>query len=49
MVKIEYTLNLFITDENEKLKNLYIQKAESHNNNIDNSSFPDSGFDLFIP
>ena len=49
MVKIEYTLNLFITDENEKLKNLYIQKADAHNNNIDNSTFPDSGFDLFIP
>lgn len=49
MVNIDYILNIFIDESNQDLKNLYIKKVEEHNHKIENSIYPDSGFDLFIP
>ena len=43
-------LNIFITDEDEKLKNLYYESVKKHNNNILlDPHFYDAGFDLFLP
>ena len=43
-------LDLFIDDEDTKLKQLYIDAAQKHNNNIlENPHFYDAGFDLFLP
>ena len=43
-------LDLFIDDEDTTLKQLYIDAAQKHNNNIlENPHFYDAGFDLFLP
>jgi dUTP pyrophosphatase len=42
-------LKIAIDPSNDDLHNIYQQKVETHNNNILNSAFPDSGFDLFVP
>jgi len=42
-------LKIAVDPNNDDLKNIYQQKVATHNNNILNSAFPDSGFDLFVP
>ena len=42
-------LKIAVDPNNDDLKNIYQQKVETHNSNILNSAFPDSGFDLFVP
>jgi len=49
MKNIDYILNIFIDSKNENLKKLYIEKTNAHNNKMENSIYPDSGFDLLIP
>lgn len=40
------TLFLFVNDEN--LRTMYEDAVLQHNQSVDNNSFADSGFDLFI-
>ena len=42
-------LKLAITDDNKELLELYTEHIYTHNNNIKNNPFANSGFDLFIP
>jgi hypothetical protein len=43
-------LKLYVDDNNEELKNMYIQAANKHNNKIINKpNYIDAGFDLFAP
>jgi dUTPase len=43
-------LKIFVDSEDEKLKNMYRDAAEKHNNNLlKNSTHIDAGFDLFAP
>ena len=44
-----YTFHIFIDSDDKELQNKYINKINSHNAMVDNNSYPDSGFDLFIP
>lgn len=43
------TLNICVDSNNEQLLNMYKNKIEQHNYQIDNNQYPDSGFDLFTP
>jgi len=43
------TLNICVNSNNEELLNIYKNKIEKHNYEIDNNQYPDSGFDLFTP
>ena len=42
-------LKLAINDDNKELLELYTEHVYTHNNNIKNNPFANSGFDLFIP
>jgi dUTPase len=43
-------LSIFVDDDDEELKKLYIDAAEKHNNNLlEDPHFYDAGFDLFLP
>ena len=42
-------LYLYVTQDNQYLVTLYKQAIESHNRHVLNDSFPNSGFDLYIP
>lgn len=42
-------LYLYVTQDNQYLVTLYNQAIESHNRHVLNDSFPNSGFDLYIP
>lgn len=43
-------LKIFVDSDDEKLKNMYNDAAEKHNNNLlENSTHIDAGFDLFAP
>lgn len=41
-------LKLFVNPDNNELRQLYENHVHKHNNDIINSSHPNSGFDLFI-
>ena len=41
-------IDIFVDDDDTKLKQLYIDAAYEHNKNIENA-FYDAGFDLFLP
>ena len=45
---VKYALYMYINDD-ETLKELYLNKAVEHNLMVNNNSFADSGFDLFTP
>ena len=45
----EYAVLHLYVDKNEELIDLYKSHIEKHNNSIINDSFPNSGFDLFVP
>ena len=42
-------LRLFVNADNNELKTIYKKHIDKHNNEVVNSTFPNSGFDLFIP
>ena len=42
-------LKLFVNAENNELKTIYQKHIDKHNNEIINSTFPNAGFDLFVP
>lgn len=42
-------LKLAVKSENEELIELYKNVCKTHNNNMKNDMFPNSGFDLFVP
>jgi len=41
------TLSLFVEDQN--LRNMYEEVVLLHNQSVENNTFADSGFDLFLP
>jgi len=45
----KYVLHLFILSNDDNVKKLYQEKVTSHNDKINKSQFPDSGFDLLMP
>jgi dUTP pyrophosphatase len=42
-------LKLFVNSDNNELRSMYQNHVNSHNNSVLNSTFPNSGFDLFVP
>jgi dUTP pyrophosphatase len=42
-------LKIFVNPDNNELRSLYENQAQKHNNEIQNTAFPNSGFDLFTP
>lgn len=42
-------LRIFIEGNDNKLNDMYVNAAISHNAQMHNSDFPDAGFDLFTP
>jgi len=42
-------LKLCVNPDNRELVNLYKNHVELHNTKIQNTPFPDSGFDIFVP
>jgi dUTP pyrophosphatase len=42
-------LKIVVNERNNQLMDAYRQKVENHNNAMLTSSFPDSGFDIFVP
>jgi len=42
-------LKIFINPENEELNELYKSHVKAHNESIQNTPFPNSGFDLIVP
>jgi len=48
-VPLPLTLYLYVDSEDSKLRDKYVVAAKDHNENLDISRYPDSGFDLFHP
>lgn len=46
---MEATLYLFVAKEESELREIYKQKIQEHNHQIDTNPFPNSGFDLLLP
>jgi dUTP pyrophosphatase len=42
-------LKLFVNPNNNELRTMYESHVQKHNNEVLNSVFPNSGFDLFVP
>jgi dUTP pyrophosphatase len=42
-------LKLYVNTDLPELKNLYREHCENHNRQVMNDTFPNSGFDLFVP
>lgn len=42
-------LKLFVNSENNQLRDMYESHVNKHNHDVVNASFPNSGFDLFVP
>ena len=42
-------LRLFVNSENTELREMYKKYIDKHNYEVINSTFPNSGFDLFVP
>jgi len=42
-------LRLFVNADNNYLKTVYQKHINKHNNEVLNSTFPNAGFDLFVP
>jgi dUTP pyrophosphatase len=42
-------MKIFIDTSDNELKNIYLSSIYKHNNNMINNSFPDAGFDLYLP
>ena len=43
------TLYLYVDSTDEKLRDKYVEAANKHNEKVDNTHYPDSGFDLYHP
>ena len=43
------TLRIAFADDNDELKTLYKNQIENHNLQVLSNSFPNAGFDLFVP
>tara|TARA_R110001599_G_scaffold332819_1_gene548466 strand:+ start:855 stop:1385 length:531 start_codon:yes stop_codon:yes gene_type:complete len=43
------TLYLYVGSDDEKLRDKYVEAANKHNDKVDNTHYPDSGFDLYQP
>lgn len=43
------TLYLYVDSTDEKLRDKYVEAANKHNDKVDNTHYPDSGFDLHLP
>jgi dUTP pyrophosphatase len=43
------TLYLYVDSDDEKLRDKYVEAANKHNEKVDNTQYPDSGFDLYHP
>lgn len=43
------TLYLYVDSTDEKLRDKYVEAANKHNEKVDNTHYPDSGFDLYLP
>lgn len=42
-------LKLFVNADNNELREIYQKHIDKHNNEVINSTFPNAGFDLFVP
>jgi dUTPase len=40
---------LYISTDNEELRNKYIEVGTQHNDQLSQNKYPDSGFDLYVP
>ena len=49
VVHDKYNYLLIYVDNDSHLKDLYIQKANEHNEKVRNNMYPDAGFDLYCP
>jgi dUTP pyrophosphatase len=43
------TLYLYVDRNDKKLREKYVDAANKHNDKVDNTHYPDSGFDLYQP
>jgi dUTP pyrophosphatase len=43
------TLYIYVNSENSKLREKYVEAANVHNQKVEHSQYPDSGFDLYHP
>ena len=43
------TLYLYVDRNDKKLREKYVEAANKHNDKVDNSPYPDAGFDLYQP
>ena len=43
------TLYLYVDRNDKKLREKYVEAANKHNDKVENSPYPDAGFDLFLP
>lgn len=43
------TLYLYVDSDDKNLRTKYVEAANKHNHKVDNTHYPDSGFDLYQP
>ena len=46
-VRSPLTLYLYVDSKNSKLREKYVEAANAHNQKVEHSQYPDSGFDLY--